>query len=288
MRQRHLDRIEAGLAFDWQALPSCQQSADGVSPDTETLVFSSADSSFDGLSKLSRLRVLVAGGVDRPFLDEICAIQSLETLHLVPAGDVRDLSPLHRLDRLRHLRVANTRTITSLEWASGLKSLLSLGVENLTAVHDLAPLANLANLRALEIDGAIWTKMQIRSLSPLGALRGLEYLFLGNIQVDDDSLEPLHSLQALQVLEVPERFPMRQCARVCGALRKLREPPFVPYYFLERHMSGAHCVKCGNLQAKPTGRGLRLACVRCSAGRLKKHVDNWEAFAEAAVCVVSG
>ena len=59
-------------------------------------------------------------------------------------------------------------------------------------------------MRALGVEGAMWTAMRVHSLEPLRGLERLEYLFLTNLRVRDGSLRPLHGLARLRFL---------QCAR---------------------------------------------------------------------------
>jgi len=97
--------------------------------------------------------------------------------------------------------------VPDLEWVRGMPCLEAIALENLPRVSSLEALAALTGLRALGVEGSMWTSMQVDSLAPLQWLRHLEYLFLTNLRVRDGSLAALHGLASLRVL---------QCARYFG------------------------------------------------------------------------
>lgn len=198
----HAARIDAGVGFEWDCLPTAVTSVGDVGPNASDVAFRRERSSHAGLHRFTSIRRLWASSVDAAFLDEIAAMPALEMLSLQRVT-ATDLQSLARLPRLRRLVVRDATRVADLEWTRAL-SLESLGLENLKLVSSLEPLAEQTGLRGLAVEGAMWTPMRVHSLEPLRALKRLEYLFLTNLRVHDRSLRPLHGLPSLRFL---------QCAR---------------------------------------------------------------------------
>lgn len=215
------DRIDAGICYDRKALPPIQKSLEAVREDAEELRFSRERDSQRGFSRLRRLRRAWLWGVNQAFLEEIAAIETLEVLQLDGVTAV-DLRPLARLRRLRRLIVNGATKVTDLRWVEGLPALEVLGLENFKRVRELAPLGALTSLKALGIEGSIWTAMRVDTLAHLSRLGALEALFLTNLRVADRSLRPLHALTRLRVLESAAFFPDDEFRSLRQALPRLR------------------------------------------------------------------
>jgi hypothetical protein len=195
----HAARIEGGVGFEWDRLPAAVTSVSGVDPEAADVVFRREGTSHVGLHRYTAIRRLWASQVDAAFLDEIAAMPALEMLSLQRVTAIN----LQPLVRLRRLIVRDATRVVDLEWTRAL-ALESLALENLKSVCSLEPLADQHGLRALAVEGAMWTAMRVHSLEPLRNLERLEYLFLTNLRVRDGSLRPLHGLARLRFL---------QCAR---------------------------------------------------------------------------
>lgn len=216
----HRQRIEAGVAFEWDRIPQRRTSMKEVPADVTTLAFQRQRRSHRGIGELRALTTLWAWSVDQSFLDEIGAITSLRTLYM---SNVRaeDLTPLQSLPRLERLVIEDATRVADLEWARSLVSVRSFGLENLRRVGSLEPLSALHRLTALGVEGGMWTPMRVDSLAPLSALASVESLFLTNLRVADRSLAPLHGLSRLRVLQCADYFPageMRALARALPGL----------------------------------------------------------------------
>lgn len=213
----HKTRINAGLCFDWRKVPKSKLPADA--PRKPRLFTHARDGdSFNGIERLQSIEVLYPTNVNQAYLEAICDLENLHTLRLERAINVKDLSPIQRLLKLKQLAVIDATKVADLRWAQPLGHLRSLGLENFKRVEDLEPLAGLTNLEALAVEGSMWTAMRLTSLRPLASLRNLRWLFMTNLRVTDRSLEPLHTLGKLKVLECAKFFPDEQFAQLARAL----------------------------------------------------------------------
>jgi internalin B len=168
-----------------------------------------------GIGDLQHIRRLWARAVDQNFLEEIATLKTLEVVHLdgVTATDLRALG---NLPALRSLSVIGAAKVSQLDWLPQQASLRSLALENLPKVDDLGALSRLGQLTALAVEGSMWTAMHVATLKPLSDLRALQHLFLCNLQVVDQSLEPLHGLTQLRVLESAQFYPRQAFIALAG------------------------------------------------------------------------
>jgi hypothetical protein len=211
--ESHRDRVEAGIGFEWDLLPPLVGRPDEVEPGATDVRLRRTRSSHRGISKLTNVSRLWAYGVDQDFLDEICAMQALDSLYLERVT-ANDLSGMSKLVRLNHLSVIDATKVESLEWIPVHDGLESLALENLPRVRELEPLARLPAPRSLAVEGSMWTPMRVSTLQPLSLLTSLEALFLTNLRVADGSLEPLHALPRLQVLQCARFFAREEFRRL--------------------------------------------------------------------------
>lgn len=217
----HGARIEAGIGFEWDRIPRTVTSLAEVDPDATDACFRRERASHRGLHRRATLRRLWADAVDASFLEEIASMRSLEVLYLQRVT-APNLQPLADLPRLRRLVVKDAPRIDNLEWTTRLPAIESLGLENLRRVTSLEPLANLTGLRALGVEGSMWTPMRVATLQPLSVLARMESLFLTNLRVLDGSLQPLHGLPALRVLQCARYFADDEFAALAAARSGLR------------------------------------------------------------------
>ena len=215
----HAARIDGGVGFEWDRLPAAVTSVSGVDPEAADVVFRREGTSHVGLHRYTAIRRLWASQVDAAFLDEIAAMPALEMLSLQRVTAI-NLQPLARLLRLRRLIVRDATRVVDLEWTRAL-ALESLALENLKSVCSLEPLADQHGLRALAVEGAMWTAMRVHSLEPLRNLERLEYLFLTNLRVRDGSLHPLHGLTRLRFLQCARYYDDREFAALASARPEL-------------------------------------------------------------------
>lgn len=205
----HANRMDAGLAFEWDTLPKFVDNIALVDREAEDVCLRRVARSHRGISHLKRVRRLWARAVDQAFLEEIAALPTLEVLHLdgVTATDLRALGTL---PILRSLSVIGASRVANLDWLPAQASLRSLSLENLPKIAVLDDLSRLRQLTALAVEGGMWKPMAVASLGPLADLRELTHLFLTNLRVADKSLAPLHAIPRLRVLESAQFYPREE------------------------------------------------------------------------------
>jgi hypothetical protein len=217
----HQDRIDAGVSFDWDTLPAHCPTLAELAHDAQDLRFRRERSSQRGISRFKNLRRLWLYSVNQDFLDELSCLPDVEVLFL-HGLTATDPTPLTRLRRLRRLIIAGGTKVQSLDWVTQLPPLEAFAIENFKRVFRLDPVSSLTSLTALGIEGSIWTRMRVATLSPLSQLRHLRHLFLTNMTAADRRLKPLHSLTALEVLQIGALFPDEELLRLRDALPGLR------------------------------------------------------------------
>jgi hypothetical protein len=214
-------RIDAGLEFEWDRLPAAVTQLTDLPSSTRILRLRRADKSHCGVSKLQQLRQLWAYDVDQSYLDELCELTSLELVYMERVT-ATDLTPLVALKNLSQLMVIGATKVSDLGWVSRLCSLRALALENLKLASDLQPLARLSDLTALAVEGSMWTAMRVATLQPLANLMRLESLFLTNLRVQDRSLQALHELRQLRVLQCAKFYSREEFIKLQIALPVLQ------------------------------------------------------------------
>jgi Leucine-rich repeat (LRR) protein len=215
------DRIDAGVGFDWSKLPPNYSDLSGISHEIEELRFTRERASHRGIHQLQQLRRVWLFSVNQDFLDEIVQVPSIEMIY-ISGLTASDLRPLKQLRRLRQLILIDGTKVLDLDWVAELPPLQSLFLENFKRVSSIDALIEQQSLSALGFEGSMWTSAGIPTLSPLKLLSELRYLFLGNIRPKDCSLESLHGLKHLKLLQCAAAFPDEEFLRLKQALPKLR------------------------------------------------------------------
>lgn len=219
--QDHRDRIDSGLGFEWDTLPPYMTSIEGSSAGQTVLRLQREKKSHKGVRSLKSLRTLWAYAVDQQFLDEICELDNLELL-AIEKVTAKDFSGLGSLKKLKKLIIENGTPLERLDWIAALPELNGLSISNCKKLHDLQPLADCVQLRSLGVEGGMWEPMKVHSLQPLSKLKGLEYLFLTNLEVSDGSLLPLTHLSNLKVIQCANYFSTQEFLALSLALPNVR------------------------------------------------------------------
>jgi hypothetical protein len=60
----------------------------------------------------------------------------------------------------------------------------------------------------------MWTTQRVKTLAPLGRLKGLRFLALANLRADDGTLEPLYPLTELESLSLAAWWPEDQVREI--------------------------------------------------------------------------
>jgi Leucine-rich repeat (LRR) protein len=176
--------------------------------------------------------------------------QQLEKIW-VSGGDENTYKVLGCLSRLRQLVIHNYRNesikplaqltdLTSLAIAGSFKLKSLAGIEKLTNLRtlilfancgysEIGPLANLASLETLCLEGGMAKPLKIESLKPLENLRSLVTLRLASIRVKDKSLRSLHALVHLRKIFIADTFAADDLRSLAHAL------PLARGDFLDSH-----------------------------------------------------
>jgi len=182
--------------------------------------------------KLPQLKELWTYRLDRTRLESLLAASSLELLS-ISGSHVADLFMLGAQRRLRALAIDWNNKVRSIAPLGDLTQLELVSLQDLRHVHDLAPLAALANLRALQIAGGMDTRMEIDSLDPLAGL-GLVDLRLANIRIGDGRLGALAALPRLETLSIAvNAATLEEFARLSARIPHVRCDQFQPYVRLD-------------------------------------------------------
>jgi len=193
---RHRYRI----APDWNNLPEQTITLQGISRSELRLRFRREKNSHRGLREFKDLKELVIFCPNQDAIEEIGYLQSLEFLYIDMTW-ATDLSALAVCRSLRHLTIKGATQVTSLGWVADLPPLESLLLENFKKITDISSLASLSTVKALGIEGSMWTRQNVDSFTPLSGLSLLEALFIANCKPSNAGLLPLHTLGNLRYLD---------------------------------------------------------------------------------------
>lgn len=218
----YFDRLEAGIGFQWRALPARQFNASNVDRNAETVLLHRERASHRGVGRLSQIRTLLAYEVNQAFFDEVCELSGLETLYMqrLTASDLRGIGRLRSLQRL----VINSATrISDLSWVESLPATTwAVAIEHAPTVRSLDPLASATRLKTLAVEGSLHSTMRVESLAPLAGLAGLQSLFLTALKTDDKRLSPLAALTGLKLLEFANYYAPGEVAALAKQLPRTR------------------------------------------------------------------
>jgi hypothetical protein len=197
-------------------------------------------------------------------LDELLD-STVGELRLVDVTQLQTLAGLERVPLLRHLTIVNAPLVRSLE-----------------------PIRALAELRSLRIAIAMskTSNQRIDSFRPLAELRRLESLRLTGVVAADKSLRPLHQLQQLREVSIPNFYGVEEFGRLAGALPNARG--FGLSAVVDDHPG--RCSRCGQqTEVQLIGRQRnRFVCVSCDAQGVAAHRARFEHWREAQTATPKG
>jgi len=181
-----------------------------------------------------------------------------------------DLSGLNSLTSLEKLELEWNTKIEKLWDMSKLTSLRTLSVTDFTKLTDISEISEMTWLENLEISGGINNKLSLKSVRPLSRLKHLKSLDLSNVEINDESsILPLVNLKQLEKLNIPNRFPTEEIARLSVELPNTKCQFFVPY------------VKANFGDGKDimlVGKGKPRLSSKKDKGRIEKYIAEFEAF----------
>jgi hypothetical protein len=227
------------------------------------------------LATFTSLEALWAADVDQQGLDVISRLASLRFLILSEARRV-SLKALRRLNRLEYLECRSGR-FTDVAGLAQLSRLRVLCI-NIRKLGDLTDVGRLSRLRGLAfVTGGPGAPAPLRSLAPLARLTGLRHLSLGHIRLTDARLDPLTALTRLRRLDISNRFPREEFAKLAAALPRTDGPHRSPFFTDSLLAPLLTCGKCG-VRTKLTtlGKPARWMCPECDAAKMRRFVADWE------------
>jgi hypothetical protein len=237
-----------------------------------------SSANLERLAVATNMEVLWVGRPTLALQRTLARLPRLRAIHLCDVGKV-DLAPLGELVSLEHLLVSWAGHLIDISWLDRLPKLRTLYLENMKRL-DLETLPELPKLEALQIGGTMWSALKVPGLGPLSRLPALRYLLLSNVRPLDGSLVPLHSLERLRELQLPNFFAVEECARLAAALPEARGAVLTPFFMQpNRRADGSYtfpCKRCGGPRLMLTGRPASLLCPTCDATRIARRVARWE------------
>jgi Leucine-rich repeat (LRR) protein len=256
--------------------PATTHVGDLVGDETRVCLFRDC-TGFERLRELRSLRELRCSGITPARLDVLAACDQLRVLDLA-AVRVSDLEPLSALGHLQWLRIDGATKVESLGWLERLPALSQLSLEGFSRVTSLEALGTQTDLEALDVSGSMWTRMTVRSFSPLAGMDRLRGLSLLNIKALDDSLDVLAELPALERLDIARFSHWSAFARLAGRRPDVRCSWFDPYV----RFAGQVCSSCGQKLVMLTGRRQPTLCPSCDAPRVGRHAARFQQVAREA------
>ena len=136
--------------------------------------------------------------VPQRLFDSACTVPNLESLYVKWSG-IKNIERLAEANSLRMLHIGSSTSLQSIVPLTKMKKLTWLGLEAISKIISLDPLASLRGLEGLTVEGSMWTTQRVESLAPIGCLLNLRYLSITNLRSEDATLKPLFPLKRLKV-----------------------------------------------------------------------------------------
>lgn len=217
--------------------------------------------------------------VPQKLFEAACKLHKLESLYISWSA-VKELAPLEQLGGLRHLYIGSIVQVEDFGVLERLRHLKWLQLNNLKNMKSLEPIADLAELIGLGITGTESKRLVLPSFQPLSVLKNLEWLHLGAVYAEDQSLRAFDGLQGLKCLEIGNYYPTEEFARLSQFIDSSVCEWLQP--FVRSHSSLFPCRKCRkNWRVMCSGKGGRLLCPSCDPLLLAKHVHRFNKALEA-------
>ena len=161
----------------------------------------------------------VAPKVNQKLFDAICKMPNLKGLS-IKHSSIKNID-FKKLSNLVYFNLGSSTQLSTLNGIEQLTNIKWLEFENIKSISDIEPLSSLTNLKALCLNGSMWTTQKLDTLSPIKSLINLERLSLVNTRVIDKSLEPLHNLPNLKGVDLAEWWPDEQISALQQANSRL-------------------------------------------------------------------
>ena len=210
---------------------------------------------------------LFATGVNQKALEEICARVKATAIRF-KGMTADDLSPLASLANLEELDITWAHKFTDVSPLQNLRKLKGLTLSDNKRWHDLSQLKDM-KIEVLDISGGIWNTDRYETLAPLADLPNLRALQMTNVKVKEGGLRPLERCKKLKELMVSYVFPTEEYAYLSVKRPDIKCDAFQPY--LQREMFGDKDVMVIGAR-KP------FLSSKKDKERIKKYVTQFEAL----------
>lgn len=158
--------------------------------------------------------------VPQHLFDAACQVPQLKGLYIKWSG-VKSIEAVSQARHLESLHLGDSAQVESIDCLGSMTGLRWLDLVNIKRVSRLDPLAKLARLEGLGVEGSTWTTQRVESLAPIGQLTGLRYLSIVNLRSDDKTLEPLFALSRLETFHAAAWWKSEEVAELRRRNHKL-------------------------------------------------------------------
>lgn len=159
--------------------------------------------------------------VPQRLFEAACAVPQLEALS-IKWSSIASLDAILNATKLRALFLGSSPSVTCLNPLSRLTGLEHLFIENVQQPVDISFIRELSRLHEFGLSAARGRKLQVLSLTPLASLSQLELLWLVDLQIQHDCLNPLHSLRNLASLRTTIKSSSKELRELCVAVPMLK------------------------------------------------------------------
>ncbi|WP_339109753.1 leucine-rich repeat domain-containing protein [Thioclava sp. GXIMD4216] len=175
--------------------------------------------------------------------------------------------------QIKRLFLQDCSKLRTLTWVKNFPNLEKLWIYGSDKIADLEGIQAAKYLSSVTVWPSFSGKITLKSLSPIGALKGLEeFIYAGGTR--DGSLEALNSLQNLKKTFFSNAYSWQEIARF-EAHHPEAAFPWKGGIVPSANPGLLMCKKCGTAQSMLAGKGLRLACPACDSAYIEKHLERY-------------
>lgn len=169
-----------------------------------------------------RVRTLVfSSKVSQDLFESACAVPDLEHLS-VKWSSIRSMEAVSGATTLSALFLGSSPSTESLTPLSRVTTLKHLFVQGVPDPVDLSMVESLGSLREFGLSAGRGRRIKVQTLAPVGSLQHLRMLWLVSVQLLNDGLLPLHSLQNLTSLRTTISEKSKDFQALCAAVPTLK------------------------------------------------------------------
>jgi hypothetical protein len=175
------------------------------------------------LSLLKREAVMLTFP-NQEWIDLVSKVQSITSLFL-DRPRAPNLSPLTSLN-LKNLTTSYPSHVKDWSFLEKFSSLLRLSLHNTLSIQDLEPIRDLVKLEVIQLSGGYSKALRLLSLAPLANLKNLKVIDLAAVRFSDWSLSPLFQLSDLRRFDCPLNYPKEELSALKSHNPKLESNAF--------------------------------------------------------------